>query len=440
MADRRLLIIAYTDPRRQTRVWAAAKAAQDAGFDVHAVGFDYDSLERQSNLKQRKPLPKIYPALKNQAQFRLIEPRLSSYLDKAQMILPSLAARGISSLGFKDSRSSLYLSYFLPKVKKIYEQVNYILSSWNNEREITDKDSIFISSWTFSYVKKLISRKYPKINFIYDQAELSVTELSENYLWNFAMPSIIRNSERYLIDSSNYLTSVIPNQKIYLHKHLHYIKSIPEDKFHFIPNAYESGEIISKTNNVKNSLCSFLYLGAVRPFRGLEVSVMALQYLPHKVVFRIQGQGSDKYKNELKDLAASINVENRLFFTDAVASNKIPPSIEADSIGICILSGHTDQLKYAQPNKVFQYFSAGIPILVSRGSLLDKQIGLDSKFGYSVDMDCTQDNAAINLAQKIDLLLRDRNSHSHKENLQPSFLKKISGKSFSDFFVALGKI
>jgi glycosyltransferase involved in cell wall biosynthesis len=105
-----------------------------------------------------------------------------------------------------------------------------------------------------------------------------------------------------------------------------------------------------------------LYQGSVNKGRGLELVIKSMQYIDD-VRFRIIGDGD--ISDDLKNLVKKLQLESKVLFT-----GRIPPdeliwhTVQAD-IGISLEENLGMNYYYALPNKLFDYISAGIPVVVS---------------------------------------------------------------------------
>lgn len=116
-----------------------------------------------------------------------------------------------------------------------------------------------------------------------------------------------------------------------------------------------------------------LYQGSVNKGRGLELVIDSMQYLDN-VVFRIIGDGD--ILCDLKSHVAGLGLESKVFFTGRMPPDELVQyTLQAD-IGISLEENLGLNYYYALPNKLFDYISANIPVVVSdfpeMGSLVKK--------------------------------------------------------------------
>ncbi len=116
-----------------------------------------------------------------------------------------------------------------------------------------------------------------------------------------------------------------------------------------------------------------LYQGSVNKGRGLELVINSMQYL-NDVVFRIIGDGD--ILHDLEGLVAGLGMESKVIFTGRIPPDELVQYTVKADIGISLEENLGMNYYYALPNKLFDYISANIPVVVSdfpeMGSLVKK--------------------------------------------------------------------
>jgi len=150
----------------------------------------------------------------------------------------------------------------------------------------------------------------------------------------------------------------------------------------------------------KSFIC---YVGGISDIRGISEIVNALEYVSKEIKLLLVGEFSDpKLRNLLSKTKGWNSVEELGFLN----RNEVKNVLSKSTLGVVTfhpLPNHID----AQPNKLFEYMSAGIPVLASNFPLWEKIIeGNDC--GY-----CADPLNAKSLAKTIERFFADR-KHSHK--------------------------
>jgi glycosyltransferase involved in cell wall biosynthesis len=118
-----------------------------------------------------------------------------------------------------------------------------------------------------------------------------------------------------------------------------------------------------------------VYSGRVTRARGVETAVSALPRLPdvHLAVVCVPSIAS-KPVDELRRLAASLQVEDRVHYLDPVAPSDVLRFLRTADIGLIPILRYPSH-EMALPNKVFEYTFAGLPVVTSDMPTLEEFVG-----------------------------------------------------------------
>ena len=141
------------------------------------------------------------------------------------------------------------------------------------------------------------------------------------------------------------------------------------------PILSESKTFNSTRNTQKeNTIC---YIGSISKIRGLEYLIKALDYCDVKLI--LAGSFSDnKFEKELRELKSWKKVN----YIGHVSRKKLSEVFSKSKCGIVTFLSAPNHIN-AQPNKLFEYMSAGLPIVCSNFPLWRKII--NQGCGISVD-------------------------------------------------------
>ena len=127
---------------------------------------------------------------------------------------------------------------------------------------------------------------------------------------------------------------------------------------------------------------SVVYIGSLTKVRGAQEMIAAMELLPKRLeaILTIAGAfSSNNLESEMRQLPGW----NRIEFLGWITRNKVNEVLNNAKIGLVLfhpVANHTE----SQPNKIFEYMQAGIPVIASNFSLW-RQIIEGSGCGIIVD-------------------------------------------------------
>ena len=105
----------------------------------------------------------------------------------------------------------------------------------------------------------------------------------------------------------------------------------------------------------------YIYSGALNPNRGIENTVLALQYLPGHLA--ILGDGP--LKDSLTAIAQQANLSSRLHFLDWVPHTEVPSIIHSADVAVLPYLNVGVNHYLCSPSKLFHYIMAEVPVACS---------------------------------------------------------------------------
>lgn len=105
-----------------------------------------------------------------------------------------------------------------------------------------------------------------------------------------------------------------------------------------------------------------IYQGMIHPGRGIEPFIKQLKQLPNWVLCIV---GNGRYWDDIYRLAQDKGVTNQVFKRSAVPYKELLTWTASADAGLCFIEPLTESLKFALPNKLFEYAMAGIPSVCS---------------------------------------------------------------------------
>ncbi len=310
------------DPRVQNE----ANSLIDAGYSILLFCFDYENKPEKESINgiqvHRLNVPKFIYSLSSLAYsfpfYRwFIQPKLKDLflrekVDAVHVHDIRIAKTVLRVLPNKNIHKILDLHENRPEIMKYYEHVRKF------------PGNILISPKKWKKWEEKLVKKYDKVVVVTNEAK------------------------EYLINSY----------------------SISEEKIAVFPNTvhpsfytdYEIDESLIKRFE-KNFV--LFYLGETGKRRGLETAIKALRLLKDSIPeILLVIAGKSKYDDQLKKLVMDLNLIEHVSFEGFQNMKKVPSYILASKV--CISPLHRNlhhDTTYA--NKIFQYMSLGVPVLVS---------------------------------------------------------------------------
>jgi alpha-maltose-1-phosphate synthase len=107
-----------------------------------------------------------------------------------------------------------------------------------------------------------------------------------------------------------------------------------------------------------------LWQGGIGPSRMIEPIVEALAFAPACTLI-IRGPEIETYGADYAAIAARIGASDRLLLSPAVPSRDVVASARGADAGVWTLPNLCKNFTYALPNKIFEYLSSSLPVLVA---------------------------------------------------------------------------
>ena len=135
------------------------------------------------------------------------------------------------------------------------------------------------------------------------------------------------------------------------------IRNLPSSKIIGAPN-----QCLRKQLQIAEKQKIFLYQGVIHPGRGLIIMVDLLEYFPDCVCVFI---GKGDFAQKINDHAMEKQFSDRVFLIGDVPYNELLSYTAVADIGFSLIEPISKSYTHALPNKLFEYFLAGIPVIAS---------------------------------------------------------------------------
>ncbi|MBS9432242.1 glycosyltransferase [Photorhabdus hainanensis] len=140
------------------------------------------------------------------------------------------------------------------------------------------------------------------------------------------------------------------------------------------------GELYNENANWHEKEKQVCYVGGISDIRGITEMVESLSYLTTNTTMKLAGNFSDKnLENKIKSMKNWHKIDE-LGFLNRIETKELLSQSIAGIVLYHPLPNHID----AQPNKIFEYMSAGIPVIASDFTLW-KDIVVKNHCGICID-------------------------------------------------------
>ena len=161
-----------------------------------------------------------------------------------------------------------------------------------------------------------------------------------------------------------------------------------------VMNCPRRNEVVARRSSKRfeSSTIALHYHGSLAPDRLPLTIVSALQLLPAEVVLQVIGYnavGFENYSDEIVEFATKLGVAERVFVLGPVSSRDRMLMLAAEArIGLLLMQGSRFDPNFetmtGASNKLFEYYAAGLAVLVSEASGLRDAV-LNTRTGLACD-------------------------------------------------------
>jgi glycosyltransferase involved in cell wall biosynthesis len=162
----------------------------------------------------------------------------------------------------------------------------------------------------------------------------------------------IRHFEYSVYNKADTIISISQHLKEYL-----VTMGVPQTSIHVIQNGIKR-EWIDTERRSNSYIC---YTGSLYSWKGIDTLIKAMKYLLNERLVIVGGGGR---LEELKNLAETEGVAERVIFVGAVPHTSIPQYLSQAKIAV-IPNIPEGPSRFSSPLKLFEYMACGLPIVAS---------------------------------------------------------------------------
>ena len=255
------------------------------------------------------------------------------------------------------------------------------------------KPDVVIASDLYSMVPIVQNANKNQAKIIYDSREI-YTQLAGlvnrpliQKLWSWY--------ERKNISRVNCVLANAEIDKTYLHA------LYPDVRIEMIKNLPGKSFLQSKKIDLKELLCLnekqkiFIYQGKFHNGRGIRFAIKCMSSLKETVLVLI---GDGPMKEKYIQCAKQYNIEERVFFIDAVPYEELANFSNSAYIGLSLIQPISKSYENALPNKLFEYAVSGLPVICSNLEAMNEMV---SHYNCGIAVSPSSEKEFINAYQMI---------------------------------------
>lgn len=409
----------YNDCTHDARVLKEARTLSDAGFDVRIIALEGSNLPK---IEQKDGF--IIERVGRSAHFSLVLFNFLSKIFRSTMPYKSKAE-------FEEKNQNLYKRILLGLLSipgfAAYKIARLAYGVWRKVMSVAVSFAPFLNFFTGFYWSAFSAAKRDKADIyhahdlntlpaawfakkrlggklVYDSHELYVERNTIQKPSEFAKKSTAM-LESFLLKSVDETITV--NQSIAEELKNRYSIKMPAIVMNTPAyNIIDKPKSLRLALNIPAGKKIIIYSGSMTFNRGLEELIQSLKYLPEYVLV-LMGYGTEAYLGELKNVARSSALEDRLYFFGPVPHEEVATYLASADVGAAPIKNAALSYYLCSPNKLFEFIQAGIPVVGSNFPELTRVIA-EQKIGYTFDPESPSDIAA-----KIQKIFEDPAMYQH---------------------------
>jgi glycogen(starch) synthase len=196
--------------------------------------------------------------------------------------------------------------------------------------------------------------------YVYDSHEYAAEELPESRSWRFFHRDLAIGIERKYIRDAAFVSTVSRGIAELL-KRDHELSAEPM-VVRNVPRGRPPGIAPSPLRD--DGEITVLFHGGISEHRGLHILVDSVRLWPPGRRLVLRGPVGEAYRRRLEGIIAIHGLRGRVTIEPSVPADRLIEAAANADIGIVCLPDSSAENRFALPNKIFEYISAGLALLV----------------------------------------------------------------------------
>lgn len=286
--------------------------------------------------------------------------RINSLIDNGFEVVAFGFDNGLYSENIGNIKCKVY-NYQLPSNSSKFNSIILKFKLLNEVRRFSSKgDLVYVFGIELAFYYKLLLNR---CRFIYEQADLNYTKLKFKGLVSFFKwidKKLIKSSFLTVLTSQGFVEYLYPNVNTPLN-----VCIMPNRLHHSLKNCNKKDKVIFDINHLK-----FGFVGLIRYPRTIITFAEEIgRHFPqHEFHFYGEGYSSEKAKQ-------ICNLYENVYFHGGYKNPIDLPNIYSHiDLNVVCYDPLSENVKIAEPNKLYESIFFKVPIIVSKGTFLEQKV------------------------------------------------------------------
>jgi glycosyltransferase involved in cell wall biosynthesis len=315
------------------------------GNQLHRAGFSVTGIGLAGGTAADPPWAILAPPFAPAASLR---GKLAKLLADPERYLRYLASMALRPLAFLSPGFAEWLYWSRPAFRSLFDAARetkadvYVANDWN----------------MLPIARRLVARHGGR--YIYDSHEYAAEELPESLAWRLLDRGLAVGIERAHIHAAAFVSTVSRGIAVHLERD-HGLSAAPL----VVRNVPEArGEATSVSPFRQDGGMVALFHGGITEPRGLHILVESVKLWKPGRSLVLRGPVGEAYRRRLEAIIDQHGLQDRVAIVPPVAADRLIEAAATADIGIVSLPDTSAENRFALPNKIFEYVSAGLALLV----------------------------------------------------------------------------
>lgn len=198
-----------------------------------------------------------------------------------------------------------------------------------------------------------------------------------------------------------------------------------------LPYMKELATSSSKLADLHPGKMKVVYTGIIMPGRYIDEIIKSIPIWKENVNFYLIGDGGEIFIEELKGIAESLKISDRVFFIPSVKWNELVDFIDESDLAFAFYKNNCLNNLYCSPNKLYEALASGTPVVGTMNPII---IELLNQFNFGGCLDFNNINAD-SIGKSVNEIIEKGFSKEYKQEIKRIIRTKYSWESQEPTFI-----